>query len=480
MYNFYIFSDDCPDGRCEYTCDSPTCPELDETAPPQIVDSGVDLEIVELSRPSQIAAGQQITLSVTVQNQGDQDAEQVVIAVSAYGQTKEREARYIPAGGQRTFEVPFTVPRDASGPETLQVETAAYDLYGAFIERDIVSLDVEVDDAYLTMQLSPTRVTVGDLVEVRGMMSAGNMDANLYVGGQHVSTITSDPTRQYAHTIRMRDPGFHRVELRAGNTREVGYIRVDPDIGITDLNVPETANTQDRFDACATVRTATTQDVTLRLLVDNKEINTQNVVIRGEQEECFRVAIPERGEHDITFVADAGDASDSRTQSMQVVESRIEVNVFPQQITLGPGSAGQFQVAIDNRDAHGRTYTIQVSGLEGIAEQTHQRVSLGRDESRTALIRVTPPESGVYRGNIQVTANGVTFADADITVYSRENPGMRGPLDSVRSGAARITGYVTDRATTIGIGLAVIIAVAAIVLLLRRRARSRDVIEPRF
>ncbi len=481
QYNYYIFGDDCPDGQCVYTCDSPDCPGINGGMDaPVIADSGVNLEIVDLSRPSRIAAGQEITLQVTVQNRGDQDAEQVVMAVSAYGQTKEREVRYVRAGGQRTFEVPFTVPTDASGPETLQVEAVAYDLYGAFEERDIVSLDVEVDDAYLTMRLSPTRVTVGDLVEIRGMMSTSNMDADLYIGGQHISTITSDPTRQYSHTIKTREPGFHHVELRAGNARETAYLRVDPDIGITNMNVPETANTQDRFDACAAVRTVTPQEVTLRLLVDGREINTQDVVVSGEQEECFRVSIPDPGEHEITLIADAGDASARRTQSMQVVESRIEVNVFPQQITLGPGSGGQFEVAIDNRDAHGRTYNIRVSGLDGIVEQTHQRVSLGRDESSTAIIRVTPPGTGRYSGNVQVTADGVTLADTDITIYSRTDPGMRGPFDRVRRAAAGIAQYVLDRTAFIGTGIAVILGVAAIVLLLRRYNRRRETIEPRY
>lgn len=443
-------------------------------------DSGIDLEIVDTSHPSRVSAGEEIDFRVTVENRGSRNAEDVTIGVRAYGQLKELDFQRIDSNRQRTFTVPFTVPTDASGPETVQLEATAVDRYGDLLERDVATMDIDVSEAHLSMRLNPSHVTANELVEVRGMMNAPGMDADLYVDGSYIDTVTSDETRQYSHTIEVTDPGFHRVELRAGNARETAYLRVDPDLGILDMNVPETANTQDRFDACATVTTATSEELTLTVFVDGEAQDARTFPAHGEQEECFQLGITDAGEHDITFEVESDGVTDTMTQRMQVIESRIEVNVFPQQITLARGSSGMFQVEIQNRDAHARTYEIDVSGIEEISETTHERVSLGRDESRTTFIRVSPPESGVYSGNVTVTADGVTFADTDVTVRAHEDPGLRGPLDGVWRALTGVWDYLRTHAAAIGLGLAAIIAIGVIGFALYRRQQERDVIEPRY
>ncbi len=481
-YTFYVFGDDCPEGGCMYACSTPTCEGeiagYDTTISGQ--QDGVNLEIIETSHPARFGAGEEINFRVTVQNQGDTDAENVRLRVQAYGQTKDVDSISIGSGETRTVDVPFTIPVDASGPATVEIEAAAFDDLGNLLERDIATVKITVADAFLSMRLNPTRVTVGDLVEVRGMMSAPNMDAELYVGGSHVTTITSDEARQYSHTIEARQPGFHRVELRAGQVRETAYLRVDPDLGVLDMNVPETANTQDRFDACATVTSATQQDVRLTLLVDGVERAERTFPLHGQQDECFRISISEAGERDITLRLEGDGVADEMTQRMQVVESRIEVNVFPGQMTVARGSSGIFQVQIHNRDAHPRTYYISVSGLEDISELTHEQVSLGHGERRTTFIRVSPQESGVYHGNITVTSDDRVFADRSVTVFSQEDPRLRGPLDRLRSGLADAADYVRNRAAAIGLGIVALVVLIGILIMLRRRAQRRDVVEPRY
>lgn len=482
-YIYYYFGGDCPSTGCEYVCDTPSCADQNTgsgDSDPNVVSSGVDLEIVEASYPSQISAGQEIDFRVTVQNRGDMNANDVTIAIQAYGQLKEVTDLSVASGQQQTFTIPFTVPNTASGPEDVQIEALALNSQGGVMERDIATVPVDVTDRYMTLRLSPSRVTVGESVDVHGVMSHHNMDADLYIGGFYITTLTSSETRQYSHTILAEEPGFFRVELRSGNVQETAFLRVDPRIGITDMSVPETANTQDSFEVCATVTKSTPGQVTLRLFVDGEERQTETFVVQGEQRRCFNTALTAAGDHDVTFEVEADGNTDTQTQTMQVIESRIEVNVFPQQLTLEAGNAGVFQISIQNRDAQPRTFNINVAGLQDIAETTSEQVALGSSESRTVFVRVVPPESGIYRGNVTVTSDGFTFADTQVAIFAQENPALKGPLSRAGRAVQDAVQYVTDRATLIGIGLGAIIVLGAIALILYRRARRRDVIEPRY
>ncbi len=482
-YVYYTFGDDCPDSGCEYTCDQQNCEgQLPDDQETPVLTNEVDMEIVGAAYPRQIGAGQEIDFRVTVRNQGELDADDVTIRIEAYGQVKRLEDVQVRSGRQTTFTVPFTVPTRASGPEDVQIEAIALNTQGNVMERDITTVPITVADRQLTMQLDPRRVVVGDPVTIRGMTSQENMAADLYIGGQHITTVQSDETKHYSHSVIAQDPGTFRVELRSGNARRTEFLRVDPQVGVIDTNIPETVSTRDIFHACATVFRATSGPVTLEMLVDGEVQKSDTFAVQGEYQHCFSGQIGQDGTHDVTFRATADNVQDERTQQINVIESRIEVNVFPEDITLQRGNAGLFQVELENRDPSARTFTIQVQGdeLAAIAETTQQQVSLGSGETRTVFMRVVPPTSDRYDGAILVTSDGQTFADTQVTVFANENPAMKGPLSRIGSAVRDTVSAVRTHAATIGMAVGVLLLVLFIGAVLYRRGKRRGVIEPRY
>lgn len=479
-YVFYRFGGDCPDGGCQYTCQDPSCSEYrSDTEEPVVTAQGVDLEIVEATYPSQIHAGDEIDFTMTVENRGDLDAADMELRIRAYGQEKTVSGLQLLSGDAATFNVNFTLPTTASGPETVELEAAALNQDGGLMERDLATVTISPDDVYATLRVSPDRAVVGDNVELHGMLNARNVPANLYVNGFHIATVQSGEMNRYSHTIQVQGAGMHRVELRSGNVRETAFLRVDPDLGITDLNVPETVSTRDRFDVCGTVFKSTAGQVNVEVLVDGQTAETDTVLVSGEEEVCLRTALEQSGEHEIGMRIASDTVSDTQTQTVQAVESRVEVNVFPQQLTVERGGSGLFQVALRNRDAQPRTFRIQVSGMGGIAETTDTTLSLGSQESRNAHVRVSPSQSGVYQGNITVTSEDFTFADTQVRVYAAENPAMKGRLSGARRAISDAVTSVRDRSGTIA-GLLAVIILGVVGVLLYRRYRRRGVIEPRY
>jgi hypothetical protein len=337
-----------------------------------------------------------------------------------------------------------------------------------------------VDDRQLTMQVQPQRAVVGDPVRISGMMSQKNMDARLYVGGRYVATVTADETKHYSHSVITQESGVFRVELVSGNARTTRFIQVDPKLGVIDTNIPETVSTQDTFDACATVFRSTPGQVTLTLLVDGQQQKQETFVVRGEQQRCFSTLVSQKGQHDVTFRVTSDSTQDATTQQVNVLESRIEVNVFPQDITLEKRHAGVFQVELQNRAPSPRTFEIRVDGLSGIAETTEKQVALGSSESRTAFIRVVPPAAGRYDGTVTVTAEDVTFADTQVAVFANENPRLKGPLDRAGATVRNATRFVRTNAAAIGTVIGAVILVAILGIVLLRRARRGGVVEPRY
>lgn len=480
-YIYYNFGGDCPDSGCQYVCQTQNCDDqLNGDGDAPVLTNNVDLEIIEAAYPQTISAGQQVPFRITIRNQGELNANDVTLSVRAYGQLKEVEHLELRSGRQKNFTVLFNVPQSASGPEDVQLEAVALNSQGNVMERDLATVPIEARDIHLTMHLQPQRVVVGDPVTVSGQMSQANLDARLYVDGFYIATVTSDETKHYSHSILTQEPGVFRVELRAGNARKTSYLRVDPKIGIINTNIPETVNTRNSFQACATVFSATQRQTTLRLLVDGQMKDAATMVVQGERQHCFQTNIGQEGKHDVTFRVESGNVADERTQTVNVIESRIEVNVFPQEVTLEKGHSGLFQVKIQNEDAQSRTYHIQVSGLSGITETTDKQVALGSGETRTVFIRVVPPETGLYTGNITVSSDSFIFADTQVRIFANENPALKGPLSRAGAVVRDAASYVVDRAAAIGIGLGVLIVLGVLGVLIYRRAKRSDVIEPRY
>lgn len=478
-YVFYNFGPNCGPSGCQRVCSTPNCGGQDSTAPVQ--SSNTNLEITAISHPSRLTAGEQATFQVTVANQGEQHANNVQLNIRAYGQLKQVDNLQIQSGRQKTFAVNITIPQSASGPGNVEVEAVAYNAQGQQIERDLETFRMEIRDLHMTVKVDPAQTVVGQPVTVYGMMSSAQAQARLYVSGAYEATIRPDQVKHYSHTIVPQDAGFHKVVLESGNTRATTFLRVHPKLGITSVNVPETANTQDTFQACATVFRSTQGQVTLQALVDGNEQAAETLLVNGEQRKCFDLTIQQEGTHTVTFKATSDGVTKTASRDVQVVESRVEVNVFPEQLTLSRGHSGVFQVVIKNQDARARTYQIETTGLDRIAEATDRTVTVGSGQSRTAYIRVSPSELGSHQGQITVTSNGFTFANTSVEVLSVNNPQLKngGLLGGVGEGVDRLVESLRDRQTTLGVLLGVILLAAAGYVLYRRTQRS-DVIEPRY
>lgn len=443
--------------------------------------AATDIEITSLSAPSRAGAGEEITFTATVENAGDQDIPNATVNVTAWGQSTVSDPVELDAGAARTFEVAMTVPKRASGPETVQVEALARSKFGGVRDRDVTTTEVTVRELGFTMNVVPDPVEVGRTVSISGIMSSPGVSADLYIGETYEATITSDPTGHYSYSFRPSRAGTVRIVLRSGSTVEEEFLHVDPTVNVATLSAPDTVAIGDIFDVCADITASGSRQATARLLIDGDEAAQRTVTVDGRERTCFSTSLGSSGDHTVTVAVAAGDATSRLGATVTAVEEGVETSVFPQRLTLQQGQAGIFQVEIVNDRVARRTFTVSVPDLANITDAGQRQVSLAPGERRTVAVRVVPPEVGTYRGTVRVAAGNVTYATSDVTVVATENPALRNPvIGTVASWIGGITGGVEDMPREQRWLVAGAVAVLVLGAVWWRRRQRSSVIEPQW
>ncbi|MFB6166715.1 MAG: hypothetical protein ABEJ62_00435, partial [Candidatus Nanohaloarchaea archaeon] len=116
-----------------------------------------EVDILSVAVPATIRSGQRIGIDVTAENLGGSDTA-ADFRVEVFGQTLEKNGVTIDKGSNATVTLPVYVPSDASGPYTADI------LVETFSSTDYANVTLEVQELYLTMQLSAEEVEVGEPV----------------------------------------------------------------------------------------------------------------------------------------------------------------------------------------------------------------------------------------------------------------------------------------------------------------------------
>lgn len=434
-----------------------------------------DIEIAEVATPARVQAGTSIEFDVMVENTGSSDTF-VDVSVDAFGQLKRVEDVRVNDGQTKTVTLNMTVPRDASGPEDAEVIADA-----GGDERDVMIVTLRIATLSMTMQLSPDDAEVGEPVTVSGLMSAAGVEADLYVGGLYETSVRSDETAHYSHTITVDRPGTFRVELRADGVRTERFLQVVSALSVDAVTVPGTVGAGETTTVCGTVSRTSPGETEVALLVDGSAVTTRSVVVEDEREVCFDATFDDTGEHTVTVRAEGGGAQDSLERTVSVVETGVTASVFPRGLTLQRGQAGVIQVEIGNDELKRRTFTVTLSGLPNVTGEREHEVTLDAGARETVVFRLVPQSLGTVAGNVTVTAEGATVADERVEVAAVQNPALKNPVfDAARD----VAGDVQDRFARLpqeqqwGVIGGIVVLVLGGIWFWRRR--SRPVMTPRY
>lgn len=378
-----------------------------------------DVEITQVDVPDSVRAGDTILFDVTVANQGDTDVAGIDVSVSAFDQTKTRKDVDIRQGQSKTVTLNMTVPRDASGPYTAEVTA------DAGTEKDVASVDIDVEPFEITLSLSPSTATIGDHVTVSGRMSARNQEFKLYLGGRFVSTLRTDETGHYSTTVTPQKSGALRVRAVVGTVSAEKILQVEPKLAVTDMSISNIAVAGERTRVCSAVTWNGEGSVTLSVLAEGEQKQNRSIVFTGTREECFDIRIHNTGEQEVSVVARSGSVSARNSATTSVIEPQVDVQVRPTDLTLITGQAGVITVTITNDGAKSREFTVDASGLANISDAPQKTVSVARGAEESVYLRVVPGRTQTYTGDITVSSADTTYATQQVTVTGTENPALK-------------------------------------------------------
>ncbi|MFB6265921.1 MAG: hypothetical protein ABEI07_02445 [Candidatus Nanohaloarchaea archaeon] len=432
------------------------------------------LSIATITAPASLVPGQRFHLKVNVSNTGERDISGVQVAVEAFGVTMRKDVGIVREDSYQEVPVEVNVPGAARGKEEARVTVSS------FSGRDTVNITLSVSSVRATFQLRQETVAVGEPVTVSGILSRRNAKAELFYAGRYETTVFSDNTGHFTHTLIPRAPGTFRVVLSTDGGRIEKFLTVNPKIEVKEISAPVRVGKGSIFDVCVVVSRASKGETSLSLLVDGEERKTATIAGKSA-EYCFPVSLSSAGNHTLTIEASSGGVSDTEEKVVEAVQTGLSASVFPEQLTLTRGQAGVFQVEIQNDRLEARQFDIEVEGLQNLSLQAPSTVQLERGGSGTAVVRVVPQTTGTYTGTITVSNRGTVITEAKVEVDSVENPALRNPV------IGGVAGRVSDAAesfqelgkwkrwTILGIGAVLILGI----IWYWRRRRS-EVIEPQY
>lgn len=438
--------------------------------------AATDIEITSLSTPSDIRAGESVEFRATLENAGDERIKNATVTVEAWGQRIRSASVELDPGAAKTVPVTVPVPLDASGQEDVRFEARAVGVSNV-IDRAIRTTRVTVTELYMTIQVTPKEVEVGEPVTVSGQMSSRNVEATLTVGGRFEATVRSGDQGYYEHVFSPEEAGTVAVKVAAGGTSTSTLLNVRPHLAVEDVTVPDRVNTNQRFEFCADVVRTGTGSVTLDLIVDDSVLQTRTITVQGERTVCFPQTLSSEGTHTMTLQASSGSRTASGHATVEAVPATVAVQVFPDTLTVKKGASGLFEIAVTNNAADTQHLTVAVEGLENVSTSlTAEDVRLDTGASKTVYLRVLSQDLGTHTGTVTVSRDGTVIAEREITVRTAANPPLQsGPLAGIGSGITS----AADAAVQYGIPLLTVALVLVLIMFYRRHRQGRTALEPR-
>lgn len=438
--------------------------------------AATDVEITSVSTPSDVRAGEDIELRATLENAGDDRITNATVTVDAWEQRTRSDSVEIAPGARETVPIVFTVPLDASGAETVQFDARAVGADNV-IDHDIRTTPVTVTELHITIQVSPKTVSVGEQVTVSGQMSSRNVEASLHVGGQFEATVRSGDQGYYEHVFAPEKSGTVAVEVAAGGTTASTLLDVRPHIAVDGVTVPNTVNTDQRFELCADIVRSSTGAVALDLIVDDAVVQTRTVTMQDRRTVCFPHVLSEEGTHTMTLQASSGGRTAAGHATVEAVPATIAVQVFPDTLTVKQGAAGIFEIGVTNNAAETQHLTVDVTGLENTTTRlTAHDLTLETGASERVYLRILSKDLGTHEGAITVSRDGTIIAERPVTVRTAANPPLQsGPL----SGLGSSINSAADAAVQYGVPLLTVVTILLLIVLYRRHQRSRTALQPR-
>ncbi|MFB6265522.1 MAG: hypothetical protein ABEI07_00380 [Candidatus Nanohaloarchaea archaeon] len=433
------------------------------------------LRIEQVVMPATALAGQKATFDVTVRNTGSSDTGGLHVTVKAFGMTVTEDAGTVEGESSRIVQVKVPVPAASRGREEVRIEASTFRAHTS------MNATLSISDVRATLNLRDKTVKVGEHVTVSGLLSQRNTRAELFYGGNFLAPVFSDETGYYTHTIIPRQPGVYSVRISVGTGSVEKFLTVEPRIEVQEVSAPDRVATGSIFEVCGRVSRSTAGETTVELRVDGKVREVTSVAVSGSAEKCFSLSLGSEGNHTVKVSAISAGITSSRQKQVRAVDTGVSASVFPDQMTLTRGQAGVFQIRIDNDRLKGRTFQIEVSGLN-ISMQKPGDVSLRRGQTHTSFVRVVPQRTGRFEGSILVSSDGNVLTESDVTVLVVENPALRNPVTGgvLRSALEAMDTFTELRQRQKWAVLAVAaLIVLALVWIWRRRRRS-EVIEPQY
>lgn len=438
--------------------------------------AATDVEITSLSTPSDIRAGEPAEMRVTLENAGDERITNATVTVEAWGQRTRSKRVSLDPGARKQVPVTLSVPLDASGQEEVRFEARAVGTSNV-IDRAIRTVKVSVTELYMTIQVAPKQVAVGEQVTVSGQMSSRNVEATLTVGGRFEATVRSGNQGYYEHVFTPEESGTFTVRVQAGGTSASTLLDIRPRLAVKGMTVPRQVNTNQRFEVCADIVRSGTGPVTLDLISDDSVLQTRTITVQGERTVCFPHVLSEEGTHDLRLEASTGSVTATGRATIEAVPATVEVQVFPDTLTVKRGAAGLFEIAVTNNAAQTQHLTVAVEGMENVSTSlTRQDIRLETGDSGTVYLRVLPTDLGTYTGTVTVSRDGSFITEREITVRAASNP----PLQ--HGALAEIGGHVgsaADVALQYGPPVLTVLVILLLLVFYRRHRRGRTALEPR-
>ena len=417
-----------------------------------------DLTVTALrSNASSYNAGDTITLTATVKNQGQSSAGGFYVALASPDLTTQNKyVSSLAVGSSTTVSFSYTAPSFAS-TKTVTV-TATADSTGAVAESNegnntrnvwfsvlaLPDLTVTVLSGDKSLYEAGDTVMVSAVIKNIGPTSAAATTVRLTVPdigtfARNLVALSSDASRTVTFTftaptslspqsimvMAYADPDNRITESNEGNNTRKAVISIKalrPDVEIVDSTIADWYAGKD-VTVSATVRNNTAQpvpSVAIRLTIGGMSY-TENISLPGNGSNLavFRISVPSAGNYTVKITADPDGALDETDESNNVLTKDIQVKTVPISSVADPDDTAMEQ----------RYTAYGLSSLSVPASSTYHtwqevRLENGSYVTKTFYARLTTtfqilPDSRIaYDDRPQTMESGFGFSGQCTTTLS--------------------------------------------------------------
>jgi PKD repeat protein len=396
------------------------------------------IEIVSTDYSGSVCRGGTLSVDVAVDNRDNRN-EYVTVTGKGLGSNIVLDGFVLDEGERKERRVRFTNV-EGSGRETFRIQARNG-------TRDSVSRSVTVEDCEpsqpptqdlsgismkLSYPISPNKALVGDTVKVSGFVDGVDRrtEVEIDVNGDRKARVSTQPDGYYQTYIRADSVGMKTVRARSGGQSASRQLHVLPTASVGLVEAPRKVFEGEMFEVCAQVRSQVDAKAVLR--EDGRLIESTND--RGRV--CFDVEAQDPGKHVYEVGAyTSGDGSSSRT-TVEVLETDVEVESFPDQVASVESGSGMIKVDLYNTKNQMTRYNLDVEGLPSTwLSQSEKRVVLSPGERKEVFFYLTPREEGRYDPEVIVEARNqeIFRQTVDLETGGQNAPRERGLVQRLRA-----------------------------------------------